>query len=119
MGRYYNGDIEGKFMFAVQSSAAADRFGSAGSQDFLDYYFDKSHLETISKELSALKPAWVKVNNFFDEGKKNGRTGYTDEDLKDAGISEQDLSDYADYNLGKKIEECVIEEGECHFEAEL
>ncbi len=27
MGRYYSGDIEGKFWFAVQSSYAADRFG--------------------------------------------------------------------------------------------
>jgi hypothetical protein len=31
MGRYYTGDIEGKFAFAVQSSDAADRFGSCGS----------------------------------------------------------------------------------------
>lgn len=119
MGRYYNGDIEGKFMFAVQSSIAADRFGSAGHQDTISYYFDKSHLGTISKELSILKPAWEKVNNFFDEGKKNGRTGYTDDDLKNAGISKQEMSDYADYNLGKKIEECVKENGECSFEAEL
>jgi len=27
MGRYYNGDIEGKFWFAVQSSDDADFFG--------------------------------------------------------------------------------------------
>ena len=32
MGRYYNGDIEGKFWFAVQSSDCADRFGSIGEQ---------------------------------------------------------------------------------------
>jgi hypothetical protein len=27
MGRYYHGDIEGKFMFGVQSSDDADFFG--------------------------------------------------------------------------------------------
>ena len=36
MGRYYNGDIEGKFMFAVQSSTSADRFGCAGKQQLCD-----------------------------------------------------------------------------------
>ena len=30
MGRYYNGDIEGKFLFAVQSSNDADFFGQRG-----------------------------------------------------------------------------------------
>ena len=32
MGRYYSGDIEGKFWFALQSSDAADRFGVVGTQ---------------------------------------------------------------------------------------
>ena len=30
MGRYYSGDIEGKFWFGVQVSSAADRFGVEG-----------------------------------------------------------------------------------------
>ena len=30
MGRYYNGDIEGKFWFGVQSSDDADFFGVDG-----------------------------------------------------------------------------------------
>ena len=32
MGRYYSGDIEGKFAFAVQSSNDADFFGVTGEQ---------------------------------------------------------------------------------------
>ena len=36
MGRYYDGDINGKFMFAVQSSSAADRFGSEGHNNYLE-----------------------------------------------------------------------------------
>ncbi len=35
MGRYYNGDIEGKFMFAVQSSDDADFFGVQGQEAYL------------------------------------------------------------------------------------
>ena len=32
MGRYYTGDIEGKFWFALQSSNAASRFGGVESE---------------------------------------------------------------------------------------
>ena len=40
MGRYYSGDIEGKFGFAIQNSNAADRFGVTGqTPNFLEYYF--------------------------------------------------------------------------------
>ena len=114
MGRYYHGDIEGRFMFAVQSSNAADRFGSTGFNNYVSYYFDESHLGTISKELSTLKPAWEKVTEFFKD-----RNSWTSAQQKEAGISSQEMSDYADYCLGKKIEECIKEEGECNFEAEL
>ena len=49
MGRYYSGDIEGKFWFGVQSSNAADRFGAEGFRpEELCYYFDKDeHLEGV------------------------------------------------------------------------
>jgi len=29
------------------------------------------------------------------------------------------ISEYADYKLGKKIEECIEREGQCQFSAEL
>lgn len=114
MGRYYDGDINGKFMFAVQSSNAADRFGSEGFNNFLEYYFDESHLGTISKELSTLKPAWEKVTEFFKD-----RNSWTTEQQEEAGISDQEMRDFADYRLGKQIEECIKEEGQCSFQAEL
>ena len=41
MGRYYSGDIEGKFWFAIQSSDDADYFGVEGVSNYLGYYFDK------------------------------------------------------------------------------
>ena len=37
MGRYYNGDIEGKFWFAVQSSNDADFFGCEGESHNISY----------------------------------------------------------------------------------
>jgi hypothetical protein len=44
MGRYYNGDIEGKFWVAVQSSNAADQFGVEGTApEQLEYGFYESH----------------------------------------------------------------------------
>jgi len=114
MGRYYSGDIEGKFMFAVQSSHAADRFGSSGYTGYLNYYFDREHLGTINKELSDLKKSYKKVKKFF-----KGRGSWTTADQEEAGISPQQMSDYADYCLGKKIKECIEEYGECRFDAEM
>ena len=114
MGRYYQGDIEGKFMFAVQSSTAADRFGAEGYNNYVDYYFDECHLDTISKELSTLKPAWEKVTEFFKD-----KDSWNPCQQAEAGISDQEMSDFADYRLGKQIEECIKKEGQCEFQAEL
>ena len=42
MGRYYEGDIEGKFWFAVQSSDDGEYFGAEEqSGNYIDYYVDK------------------------------------------------------------------------------
>ncbi len=49
MGRYYNGDIEGKFWFAVQSSNDADFFGVKGYSAYLNYHFNKDDMTTIDK----------------------------------------------------------------------
>lgn len=113
MGRYYSGDIEGKFMFAVQSSDAADRFGAIGYNNYISYYFDESHLKTIDEQLKLLKPSFKKVEKFF----KN-RDSYNTQDQEKAGITQQEMSEYADYLLGEKIKKCIIEQGDCSFEAE-
>ena len=49
MGRYYDGDIVGKFWFAVQSSDDGEFFG-AEEQDsnWIDYYLDKKTFEEIN-----------------------------------------------------------------------
>lgn len=114
MGRYYSGNIEGKFMFAVQSSNAADRFGSIGHNNYISYYFDESHLDTINEELNSLESSFKKVEEFFKD-----RNSYNIEDQEKAGITSQEMSDYADYLLGEKIKKCIIKQGDCSFEAEL
>jgi hypothetical protein len=114
MGRYYNGDIEGKFMFAVQSSNAADRFGAEGCINYVQYYFDEEHLDTINEELEELQEAYDKVAKFFEN-----RDSWNNEARDKAGLTRQDMSDYADYVLGKKIKDCIIEQGSCSFDAEL
>jgi hypothetical protein len=114
MGRYYNGDIDGKFMFGVQSSYAADRFGSEAYTGYVQYYFNKEHLDTINEELQKLKEAHDKVAKFIEN-----RDTWNNKERYKAGLTEQDMSDYADYVLGKKIKDCIIKQGHCYFDAEL
>jgi|11BtaG_2_1085332.scaffolds.fasta_scaffold30951_3 hypothetical protein len=115
MGRYYDGDISGKFMFAIQSSTAADRFGSTYVEpSYVDYYFDEDQLPTINAELNSLQAAFDKVSKFVEKHET-----YSNKMLQEANISNQELSDYADYRLGKQIKDCIEEHGNCSFTAEL
>ena len=128
MGRYYLGDIEGKFWFAVQSSDAADRFGSTGFNNYISYYFDKSHINKIKKEIKVIKENIGKrefkiLDEFFDKN-----AGYNNEMLSELFKEEKlpktnkeiefMLHEYADLGLGKKILKCITSYGECSFEAE-
>jgi len=54
MGRYYSGDIEGKFWFGVQSSDDASFFGGEESEpNHLTYWFDEGHLKEIEAGLAS------------------------------------------------------------------
>ena len=116
MGRYYNGDIEGKFWFGLQSSAAADRFGCEGTATHLDYYFDEDELPQIESEIKKIEDSIdvKKIEDFFKD-----RDRYNDKSLHEAGITEAELTEYADLRLGIKIRDYVKEHGECQFSAEL
>ena len=125
MGRYYNGDIEGKFWFAIQESNDADFFGCEGeSPPTLEYYFDEEeHLDEINKGiitcLTALGEFKEKIDNYFEE-----HNGYNDKIMSNAlNISTDKLRDllrwYARLQLGEKILKYVLEHGQCHFEAEV
>lgn len=124
MGRYYSGDIEGKFWFGIQSSDAADRFGVFGqAPNYLYYYFDRDDLPSIEKELLTIEiilgEYLEKLNKFFDE-----HNGYTDNMVEDyLQIDEVKrelyLAQYADYKLGVQIRDQIIENDFCEFQAEL
>lgn len=130
MGRYYNGDIEGKFWFAVQSSDAADRFGVIGHEpNYLNYYFESSDLPSVEAELDRIVEALGEnkdiLDKFFDT-----HNGYNDDMLfnyfynnHQIELTRKDLqlmlSEYADYHLGVQIRDSIKETGQCYFEAEL
>ena len=119
MGRYYSGDIEGKFWFGLQSSHAANRFGVEGEAPAeLQYFFTENDLEGVEEEIlnieTELGDKLQVIKQFFLTN-----NGYTDEKLKEAGITQDELSEYADLNLGIKIRDFIKENGECSFTAEL
>lgn len=119
MGRYYSGDIEGKFWFAVQSSTAASRFGGEESEPaYIDYTFEEEHLEEVEAEIEKIQTSLGdKVQILKDFFKENN--GYTDEMIEKLGVSMTELEDYADLGLGIKIRDCIKENGSCSFQAEL
>ena len=118
MGRYYNGDIDGKFWFALQSSDCADRFGVTGEQPSrLEYYFDEVDLVGVEAEIKNIEESLGEqlqvIEKFFEE-----KNGYNDKMLEEAGITKEQLSDYADLGLGRQIRDSIKENGQCEFEAE-
>lgn len=119
MGRYYSGDIEGKFWFALQSSAAADRFGVEGeAPSELQYFFSEDDLEGVEEEIKNIEESLGEKKQILDDFFGEGR-GYTDEEIEKLGVSRDELNDYADLLLGIKIRDCIQENGECSFTAEL
>lgn len=102
MGRYYNGDIDGKFWFAVQPSTAGERFGAVQIEPYyIEYEIDREDsYNDIVKELESIESnsAIKKIEAMF------GIVGsYNDDTLKEYGIKEKDIEEYADYELGKQI----------------
>ena len=133
MGRYYHGDIEGKFWFAVQSSNDADYFGCEGEATHVSYYYHDGHLDQVKEGIKDCKNALGEykkhLDNFF---KTDGKEGYNDKMLTDyldknvigSRIHTENgvkffLEWYARLDLGKQILKCIKDNGECSFEAEL
>jgi hypothetical protein len=119
MGRYYSGDIDGKFWFAVQPSNSADRFGVTGHvPEYIDYNFYEDDKQGVEEELKRIEETLGehlhKMDDFFSKN-----TSYSDETLTENGIDSSKVRDYADYKLGKQILDCLEEYGQCQFTAEL
>lgn len=125
MGRYYTGDIEGKFWFGVQDSTDAKFFGGEEIEpNFVEYYFSPDDLSSIVKGIKKCKEELgefkAKIDQFFNSIKG----GYTDEQLSgalklSATETHQKLEWYARLELGEKIHKCVKENKSCSFQAEL
>lgn len=125
MGRYYEGDIEGKFWFAVQSSNDADYFGVNGVEpnDYLYYHYDETHLPDIEEGIKDCLLNLGKWKNKLDKFFKNNN-GYNAKMLEDQiGLNKDEESHilewYARLQLGEEILECVERQGQCIFKAEL
>ena len=130
MGRYYNGDIDGKFWFAVQSSDDADFFGVQGEARFLSYYFDEDDKKNVHKGMLECDRHLGKyrelLDKFFEtrEGYNNKTLAeYLDKNVNPTKHTEEKakyyLEWYARLILGRKIYDCILEQGDCSFEAEL
>jgi len=124
MGRYYNGDIKGKFWFGVQGSDDADFFGVDGTQlETLNYCFELEDLENVDKgvvkcfnELGRNKEL---LDEFFEK-----EDFYNNKELKEylnksPDEVEEILKWYARLRLGLKIQKCIEDYSRCYFEAEL
>ncbi len=119
MGRYYNGDIEGKIWFALQSSDAASRFGGEELEpNYISYHFNEDHLKEVEEEIKYIEEKLGDnkkiIDDFFSK-----KEWYSNSDLEEIGITQDILREYADLELGIKIRDCIVENGDCTFDAEL
>jgi hypothetical protein len=102
MGRYYNGDINGKFMFAVQSSSAGERFGAFEIEpQYVEYSVNRESYEHIKKTLKKIENSGAveRVKNMFE----NENYGWNEKIKNKYNVSDKDISDYADWILGCKM----------------
>jgi len=129
MGRYYTGDIEGKFTFGIQASDAADQFGVEGrTPQYLEYFFTKDDIPEVKARLKELEESFeeykIYILAYID---LFGCKPYEQDIplsiyLEKAGmksLKDEKLENYFDYSLGRQILQCIEEKGECSFSAEL
>ena len=119
MGRYYTGDIQGKFWFGLQSSNAPSRFGGTEQEPaYITYVFQTEDLEGVEDEIKNIQESLGGkigiIDKFFQDN-----YGYNDDMLKEVGITNDELRDYADLLLGIQIRDCIKEQDYCTFDAEL
>jgi len=131
MGRYYMGDIEGKFWFGIQSSSDAEYFGAVEDnwtqyEVYVDSLEDevKPGLKECLKEMGVFKERLDKyflVNNGYnDETMAKEMSKEYNEDITEGKITEM-LTIYARHGLGLQIETWMEKNpGEnCKFSAEM
>jgi hypothetical protein len=129
MGRYYDGDIEGKFWFGVQSSDDGEFFGARELEpNYVTYIVEdiKEVEEGLDMCILNLGANKKRLDEFFDSCEH----GYNDEMIIkwykdkheltiDEGFVSKMLTWYARLYLGEKIKKCMVENDYCEFRAEL
>ena len=132
MGRYYQGDISGKFWFGVQSSDDANHFGGSEIELVdeetddayeLEYFFSMDDIESINEGIKTCIEDLGEYKEKLDEFFK-GVHSYNDEKVMEhLGIDKPKyrslMETYARLQLGNQIKVCVWEKGQCNFTAEL
>jgi len=141
MGRHYDGDIEGKFWFAVQSSDDGEYFGAIDiteentdsdyHEGFVDYVIYFSDIDKVKAGIDLckrqLRGNYVILNEFFSSS-----SGYNDEMIIEhykktrgihinEGFLREQLTIFARLDFGTQILLYFNENpGEdCHFTAEM
>jgi chromosome segregation ATPase len=120
MGRYYYGDINGKFWFGVQESTDAKHFGGKETlyKEKARYTFRKKDLPEVQRVIGEIQNDlgvyYEKLEEFFKE--KGELQKHINVDEKKLG---KIMELYARVNLGLKIEECIGTIGKCSFWADL
>ena len=134
MGRYYRGDIEGKFWFAVQSSDCAVRFGAMESEPSeIEYWFgeDEEAIKRVRDEIKVIKEnighdVLKVLEKFFKEN--NGYNDkmlleYLNKSIENKTFIEKDvrylLHEFADLGFGKQVLKQLETHGHCYFHAEI
>ena len=130
MGRYFSGDIEGKFWFAVQPSDIHEQFGAEKQNpSFIDYIIENG--PQVLKGLEALESRlgqYLEVaHQFFEHN-----IIYMEEDFmefaqacgmncKDTEVAKRVIRDYADWISGMQILEYFnkTKADTCYISAEL
>lgn len=119
MGRHYEGTINGKFWFGLQASNSADRFGVIGYEpEAIRYNFEEDDLDEVNREIETIE-ATLGDNKKVIEDFFENKVSYQSKDLEELGITRDILKEYADLLLGIQIRDCIIEQGNCTFDAEL
>jgi hypothetical protein len=119
MGRYYSGDIEGKFWFGLQPSDAPSRFGGTEQEpSYITYDFQEDNLEEIEEEIKNIQENLVEkigiIDKFFEDN-----NSYNDTMLQEINITNDELREYADLKLGIQIRDCVKEQGYYTIDCEI
>ena len=125
MGRYYNGDIEGKMWFAVQESNDADNFGVIGEpSNDLYYHFNEDNIRGINKELAKCRESIGTdsleiMDRYFKKHRTESHQALDDLVIKIGDTEYKKLKEYyARIELGEQILACIRDNDTCSFSVE-